>query len=46
MTQQYTPDDVVGHDYYRPTGFGNERDVAARLEKIRAILRGGAGDGS
>ena len=38
--QQYLPDELVGTRYYDPTGFGNERDVAARLEKIRAILRG------
>ncbi len=42
--QQYLPDELVGTRYYEPTSFGNERDVAARLEKIRAILsRGGAG---
>jgi len=39
-TQQYLPDELVGTRYYEPTGYGNERDVAARLEKIRAILRG------
>ena len=39
-TQQYLPDELVGTRYYEPTGHGNERDVAARLEKIRAILRG------
>jgi putative ATPase len=39
-TQQYLPDELVGTQYYEPTGHGNERDVAARLEKIRAILRG------
>jgi len=39
-TQQYLPDELVGTRYYQPTGYGNERDVAARLEKIRAILRG------
>jgi len=38
--QQYLPDDLAGTTYYEPTGHGNERDVAARLEKIRAILRG------
>ncbi|MFC5501697.1 replication-associated recombination protein A [Lysinimonas soli] len=41
-TQQYLPDELVGTRYYEPTGYGNERDVAARLEKIRAILRGDA----
>ncbi len=44
--QQYLPDELVGTQYYEPTGFGNERDVAARLEKIRAILRGTTGGGS
>ena len=38
--QQYLPDELVGTIYYDPTGYGNERDVAARLEKIRAILGG------
>jgi putative ATPase len=38
--QQYLPDELVGTTYYEPSGFGNERDVAARLERIRAILRG------
>jgi len=40
-TQQYLPDALKGTEYYTPTANGNERDVAARLEKIRAILRGG-----
>jgi putative ATPase len=40
-TQQYLPDELVGTEYYTPTGNGYERDVAARLERIRAILRGG-----
>jgi putative ATPase len=38
--QQYLPDELVGTEYYTPTGNGNERDVAARLEKLRAIIRG------
>ncbi|HTL41801.1 MAG TPA: replication-associated recombination protein A [Pseudolysinimonas sp.] len=38
--QQYLPDALTGTEYYTPTTNGNERDVAARLEKIRAILRG------
>ena len=38
--QQYLPDELVGTTYYDPTGFGYERDVTARLEKIRAILDG------
>ncbi|MEQ1737108.1 MAG: replication-associated recombination protein A [Rhodoglobus sp.] len=39
--QQYLPDELVGTEYYTPTAHGNERDVAARLEKLRAIIRGG-----
>lgn len=39
-TQQYLPDALRGTEYYTPSANGNERDVAARLEKIRAILRG------
>jgi len=39
-TQQYLPDALKGTEYYTPTANGNERDVAARLGKIRAILRG------
>jgi putative ATPase len=38
--QQYLPDELVGTEYYTPTGNGNERDVAARLDKLRAIIRG------
>jgi putative ATPase len=38
--QQYLPDELVGTEYYTPTGNGYERDVAARLEKLRAIIRG------
>lgn len=37
--QQYPPDDLVGVDYYRPTGRGFERDMAGRLERLRAIIR-------
>ena len=38
--QQYLPDELKGTDYYQPTNNGNERDVAARLEKLRSIIRG------
>ncbi len=40
VAQQYLPDELVGTEYYHPTSHGNERDVAARLEKLRAIIRG------
>jgi putative ATPase len=39
-TQQYPPDDLVGRDYYQPTGNGAERDIAQRLERLRKIVRG------
>jgi putative ATPase len=39
VPQQYAPDDLVGVDYYRPTNHGAERDIAGRIEKLRAILR-------
>tara|TARA_R110000868_G_scaffold411390_1_gene703573 strand:- start:151667 stop:152950 length:1284 start_codon:yes stop_codon:yes gene_type:complete len=38
--QEYLPEQLRGTRYYAPTSHGYERDVAARLEKIRAILRG------
>ncbi|MGG7441733.1 replication-associated recombination protein A [Zafaria sp. J156] len=38
--QQYPPDDLVGRDYYVPTGNGSERAVAERLERLRGIIRG------
>ncbi|MFD0597830.1 hypothetical protein ACFQZ4_40705 [Catellatospora coxensis] len=38
--QQYPPDDLVGVDYYRPTGHGGERHIAERLPKLRAVVRG------
>jgi len=38
--QQYAPDELVGRDYYEPTGRGAERALAERVERLRAILRG------
>jgi putative ATPase len=38
--QQYPPDALVGVNYYEPGTNGNERDVAARLERLRKIVRG------
>lgn len=40
VTQQYAPDDLVGIDYYRPSGHGAERAVASRLPLLRRIVRG------
>lgn len=39
VAQQYPPDDVVGVDYYQPTGRGFERDLAGRVDRLRAIIR-------
>ncbi|MBN9169518.1 MAG: replication-associated recombination protein A, partial [Microbacterium sp.] len=38
VAQQYLPDSLRGRRYYEPTNHGLERDVQARLEKIRRIL--------
>jgi putative ATPase len=38
--QQYAPDDLVGRDYYEPTDRGTERDISARLSRLRRIIRG------
>jgi putative ATPase len=40
VAQQYPPDELRNTRYYTPTEHGNERDVAARLAKLRAIVRG------
>ena len=40
VTQQYLPDDITDAEYYHPTDHGNERDIAARLSTLRAIVRG------
>jgi putative ATPase len=41
VAQQYPPDELVGVDYYRPTGRGGEREMAGRLDRLRAIIRMG-----
>ncbi|MFC5432511.1 replication-associated recombination protein A [Microbacterium suwonense] len=40
LPQQYLPDELVGRRYYEPKNLGAERDVSARLERIRRILGG------
>ena len=40
LAQQYLPEELGRTEYYRPTEHGNERDVAARLAKLRQITRG------
>ncbi|MBF4549113.1 AAA family ATPase [Pseudoclavibacter sp. RFBJ3] len=39
--QQYLPDELSQREYYSPTRFGEEREIAARLEKLRAITKPG-----
>ena len=39
VAQQYPPDELVDVDYYRPTGRGGEREMAGRLDRLRAIIR-------
>ncbi|MCW2655539.1 MAG: putative ATPase [Mycobacterium sp.] len=39
VPQQYSPDELVGVDYYRPTSHGAEREIASRLDRLRAIIR-------
>jgi len=38
--QQYAPDDLVDARYYRPTTHGHEREITARLDRIRQLLAG------
>ena len=38
--QQYAPDPLVGVRYYEPTERGYERDISARLERLRDLLGG------
>ncbi len=40
LAQQYAPNELRDTEYYHPTDHGKERDVAARLEKLRRIIRG------
>jgi putative ATPase len=40
LEQQYPPDDLVGRDYYQPTGRGAERVLADRVPKLRKAIRG------
>ncbi|WP_430646358.1 replication-associated recombination protein A [Agromyces sp. GXS1127] len=40
VPQQYLPDPLKGAVYYTPTEHGNEREVSARLAKLRRIVRG------
>jgi putative ATPase len=42
VEQQYPPDELVGRDYYHPSGHGAERALSERLPRLREILRGTA----
>ena len=46
VPQQYAPDELVGVDYYRPTGHGFEREISTRLGKLRSIIRRARGSRS
>jgi len=40
VAQQHLPDPVKSREYYRPTERGAEREIGARLARLRAIIRG------
>jgi putative ATPase len=40
VEQQYLPDTLATAIYYMPTDHGNEREISARLEKLRRITKG------
>ncbi len=40
VEQQYLPDELVGTEYYHPTGNGFESKVGPRLAQLRAITHG------
>jgi putative ATPase len=42
VRQQYAPDAIAGRDYYTPSDHGAERGAAARVARLRGILRGDA----
>ncbi len=46
VPQEHLPEPLRSREYYRPTERGHEREISARLAKLRAILRArrGAGD--
>ncbi|CAG7845502.1 putative AAA domain-containing protein [Pseudoclavibacter triregionum] len=40
VRQQYLPDPLCDETYYSPTAHGYEREIQARLDKLRSITRG------
>jgi putative ATPase len=43
--QQHLPDTLAGAEYYRPTVRGFERELSARLQRLRELLSTPSGDG-
>jgi putative ATPase len=43
VPQRYAPDDVIGREYYRPSGHGAERALAERVAKLRTVVRSDGG---
>ncbi|MGJ0121328.1 replication-associated recombination protein A [Williamsia sp. MIQD14] len=43
VAQQYPPDELVGTEYYAPTDHGHEREISARLGRLRSIVGGWTG---
>ena len=44
--QQYPPDELIGRDYYRPAGRGQEAGLSERLPKLRRAIRDPGTDGA
>ena len=40
VAQQYPPDELLGRDYYRPTGRGGEAGLGERVHTLRKRIRG------
>ena len=40
LAQQYPPDELVGRDYYLPSGHGAEAALSERVARLRAAIRG------
>jgi putative ATPase len=40
LTQQYSPDALVGRNYYEPSNHGAERALVERMIRLRRIIRG------
>jgi putative ATPase len=46
VPQRYAPDDVIGQEYYRPSGHGAERPLVERVAKLRSVVHSDGGDAS